>query len=126
MTVGIIKLIHISFAMMAIIGFVSRGLLMMLESPLMQSWWIKRVPHFIDSALLISALVLAVQMGFTPTNSPWLAAKLVALVFYIVFGTIALRRGRTKQIRIFFFLAALLAFAYIVLVAISKSPLPFL
>ena len=123
---GIIKLIHVSFAMMAIIGFVSRGLLMMLESPLMQARWVKTIPHFIDSALLISALVLAIQLGFTPTNSPWLAAKLVALVFYIVFGTIALRRGRTKQVRVFFFLAALLAFTYIVSVAITKSPLPFL
>ena len=54
-------------------------------------------------------------------TQPWLVAKLVALVVYVVLGSIALRRGRTQQIRAIAFVMALATFAYIVGVALSKS-----
>jgi uncharacterized membrane protein SirB2 len=45
----------------------------------------------------------------------------VALVVYILAGTIALKRGRTIQLRLTALVVALLAFGYIVGAAISKS-----
>ncbi|MDA0681599.1 MAG: SirB2 family protein [Proteobacteria bacterium] len=54
-------------------------------------------------------------------NQPWLLAKFAALVIYIVLGAVALRRGKTMQIRTTAFVLALAIFAYIAGVAISKS-----
>jgi len=78
------------------------------------------VIHVIDTVLLASALWLAWQLG--RDAAPWIAAKVVALLLYIVLGSIALRRGRTPGIRIAAFFAALATFGYIVSVAIAKSP----
>jgi uncharacterized membrane protein SirB2 len=45
------------------------------------------------------------------------------LIVYIVAGTIALKRGRTPRGRAAAFSMALLAYAYIVSVALAKNPL---
>ena len=76
--------------------------------------------------LLASALGLAWVGGFRPLEVPWLEAKLVGLVLYIVAGTIALKRGRTAGVRATAFAMALLAYACIVSVALTKHPLGWL
>jgi len=78
----------------------------------------------IDTLLLASALWLAWQIGAEGTRG-WLWAKVIALVAYIALGSLALKRGRTRNVRIAAFAAALVAFAYIVSVALTKSPLGF-
>ncbi len=118
----LIKTIHVASAGLSILGFFIRGILMMRDSPIMHTRWIRIIPHFVDTALLVSAIWLAVQFGFAPTNSPWLAAKIIALLVYIGLGFVALRLGKTLQLRIVAWLAGLLVFAYIVAVALSKSP----
>jgi uncharacterized membrane protein SirB2 len=45
----------------------------------------------------------------------------VGLVAYIVCGTMALKRGRTKPVRAAFFVVSLLIFAYIVGVALTRN-----
>ena len=82
--------------------------------------WVRIVPHLIDTVLLASGVWLAWQIGGAGVRG-WLPAKLVGLVAYIVLGTVALKRGRTRGIRIGAAIAALLTFAYIVLVAVGKS-----
>ncbi len=67
-------------------------------------------------------LVISVQLPFA---QGWLTAKLIGLVVYIMFGMMALKRGRTRKVRAVFFVAALAAFAYIVSVALTRSPLGF-
>jgi len=54
-----------------------------------------------------------------------LLAKITGLLAYVALGTIALKRGRTKQVRSIALLAALLVVGYIVLVAKTKLVLPF-
>jgi len=92
---------------------------------MLQKRWVKTAPHIIDTLLLISAITLAVISHQYPFVFPWLTAKLVALVLYIVLGTIALKRGPTRSVRVTAFLAAILVFIYIVSVAVSKQVLPF-
>ncbi len=120
----VIKTIHVLSAAISILGFFLRGMLMMFESSLMQTRWIRVIPHFVDTVLLVTAISLAVQFGFSPANSPWLTAKIIALLVYIGLGFVALRLGKTKQVRIVAWVAALVVFAYIVAVALTKSPLP--
>lgn len=101
-----------------------RGLWMLTDSPLLQRRWVKVVPHVVDTLLLTTALVLVFWSGQYPFVQPWLTAKVLALVAYIVLGTVALKRGRTKGVRTFALVAALATFSYIVAVALTRQALP--
>lgn len=118
---GLIKIIHITCALLSISGFVGRGILMVKGSPLLTARWVKVSPHIIDTVLLISAIILASQWGWSALEMPWLLAKIGALLVYIILGSLALRPGRPQSIRITAWLAAILTFAYIVSVAVTKN-----
>src|SRR3989338_8368820 len=84
---------------------------------------IRIVPHYIDTALLASALALAYTIGQYPFVDAWLTAKFFGLVLFILLGTIALKHGKSKSIRIAAWFGALAVFVYIVLVAARHNPL---
>ena len=96
---------------------------MLIDSPLLQQRWVKTVPHIVDTVLLTSAIILAVQMHFSPLEQPWLMAKIIALLVYIGAGMVALRFGRSKRERLNAWLFGLVTILYIVSVAFSKSVL---
>ncbi|MBJ7313487.1 SirB2 family protein [Rugamonas sp. CCM 8940] len=75
------------------------------------------------ASAIASAVTLAVTSAQYPLAQGWLSAKVVALLLYIVLGTIALKRGKTRAVRATAFAAALACFGYIV--AVSKQALPF-
>lgn len=106
-------------------GFVLRYVLSVTR-PLPKAGWTRVAPHLVDTVLLASALGLGWVGGFRPLEVPWLEAKLVGLVVYILAGTIALKRGRTTGVRATAFAVALLAYAHIVSVALTKHPLGWL
>ena len=117
-----IKHIHLSCVALSISFFITRGIWMLRESPKLQQRWVKIAPHVIDTLLLSSALTLAWMSNQWPFVQPWLTAKVLGLIAYILLGTIALKRGKTRQIRLTAWLMALLCITYVVAVAISKSP----
>ena len=118
-----IKHLHITLAVLSGSFFVLRGLWMLLDSSMLQRRWVKVVPHVVDTLLLTSALVMVFWSGQYPFEQPWLTAKVLALVVYIGLGTIALKRGKTKAVRTWAWLAALATFAYIVAVALTRQAL---
>ena len=121
----ILKTIHITCVILSITGYVIRGIWMIRESPWLQEKWVRVAPHIIDTILLGSALLLAVQIQQYPFVHDWLTAKVLALVAYIVIGAIGLKYGRTKKIRVTAWLVAIAIFLYIVLVALTRQVLPF-
>ena len=92
------------------------------ESPQLKARLTRILPHVLDSLLLGSALTMAYLSGQYPFAQGWLTAKFFGLLAYILFGAIALKRGKTKTIRLMFFALAVLAYGYIVSVALSRSP----
>lgn len=120
---GILKTLHVTFAVLSFAGFFIRGIWMLKDSPLLTRRWVKISPQVVDTVLLVSAIALAVQMRFSPMAQPWLMAKIIALLVYIGVGLVALRFGGTKRIRLAAWLFGLLIFLYIVSVAMSKSAL---
>lgn len=104
--------------------FFVRGVWMLSDSPRLQQRWVKILPHLIDTTLLASALTLAWMSSQWPFMQPWLTAKVFGLLLYIVLGTIALKRGKTRQVRVTAWLLALATFGYIVAVALTRSPVP--
>lgn len=119
-----LKLLHQVCAVLSISGFALRGGLMLADSALLRARWMRTWPHLIDTLLLVTGLWMAINLHLHPGNSPWLTAKLVALLLYIGLGFVALRLGRTKRVRTLAFLAALACFAYIGLVALTRSVTP--
>ena len=117
-----IKHIHITCAVLSFLLFSLRGIWMLQGSALLRQRWVKIVPHVVDTLLLASALVMVFWSAQYPFVQAWLTAKVVALVAYIILGTIALKRGKTKTVRLSAFLAALVVFAYIVKVALTRQP----
>jgi uncharacterized membrane protein SirB2 len=118
-----LKHLHITFAVLSGLLFLVRGIWMLRDSPRLQQRWAKILPHVVDTLLLASAIALAVWSHQYPGQMPWLTAKVTALVAYIVLGTIALKRGRTRGVRTAALVGALACFAYIVAVAVTKNPL---
>ncbi|MCH2219071.1 MAG: SirB2 family protein [Dechloromonas sp.] len=118
-----IKHLHVTCVVLSGLGFCLRGIWMMRESPLATHRLARVLPHVIDTLLLGSALTLAWMSGQYPFVNGWLTAKLFGLVAYILLGTMALRRGRTRALRTRYFVLALAAYAYIVGVALSRNPL---
>jgi len=119
-----VKYLHISFVSLSYGLFFLRGVWMLRDSPLLQQRWVKIVPHIVDTALLLSAITLAIQLSISPLAAPWLMAKIIALLGYILIGTIAIKRGKTKHIRLIAWITAQLVFAYMVTVALTHNPLP--
>jgi uncharacterized membrane protein SirB2 len=120
----IIKSIHITCVALSYSLFFLRGVWMLRDSPALQRRWVRIAPHTVDSVLLASAITLAWQLGISPLTHPWLVAKIVALILYVVIGTIALKRGKTKRLRLVAWVAAQAVFLYIVSVAITHNTTP--
>lgn len=121
-----LKHLHMGFAGLSGGFFLLRGVWMLADSPLLHKRWVRTLPHVVDTILLSSAVALAVWSSQYPFVQGWLTAKVLALLAYIVLGTIALKRGRTRTIRVSAWIAAQLVFFYIVAVAITHTPAPFL
>lgn len=120
------KNLHVACVIVSLGGFAARGLLMLAGSPLLGTRVMRIAPHVVDTLLLASAIWLAALLRQYPFVHGWLTAKVLGLVAYIVLGTIALRRGRTKGIRVAAFVAASATAFYIVSVALTHDARGFL
>jgi uncharacterized membrane protein SirB2 len=117
-----IKYLHVTCVVISITGFFLRGWLTFAGSPVMNRRWLKWAPHLNDTILLAAAIGLATMSGQYPFVAPWLTAKIVGLLAYILLGVVALRPGRPRGVRIAAWLAALAVFGYVVSVALTRSP----
>ncbi len=116
-----LKMIHISAAILTISGFALRGFWMLVDSPNLERRVVRIAPHIIDTVFLLSGIGLIWTLKLPVLNQPWLLTKFVALIVYILLGTIALKRGKSRRARLMTFVLALVTFAYIAGVAMSKS-----
>lgn len=124
MTYAFIKLVHMSSAALSFGLFFLRGVWMLHTPARLQRRWVRIAPHVIDSALLASAVTLALWSRQYPLAQDWLSAKVIALLVYIALGTVALRRGRSRSVRLLAWLGALAVFVYLVAVARTRDVWP--
>ena len=111
-----------TFAALAISGFLLRGYWAMTGSAVRQNRATKIVPHVIDALFLATGIWLIVTLNLAWMQQPWLLAKFAGLFAYIGLGMVAMRFGRTREIQAIAFVGAVAAFAYVVGVALTKSP----
>lgn len=120
----LVKELHIATAVISIGFFLLRAAWMLAESPLLERRWVRVLPHVNDSLLLVFALIMVFASKQYPFVEPWLTAKVLALLAYIVTGAMALRYGRTRAARRGWLAVALASVAYIVAVALTRDALP--
>lgn len=116
-----LKHLHIVCVVVSLCGFVARFALSVMASPLMRHQFVRVAPHAVDTLLLAAAIGMLVIGRLNPLQHPWLLAKIAGLLAYIALGAIALKRSTTPVGRPAAFIAALLAFSYVVSAALSKS-----
>ena len=121
-----LKTLHLAAVALSITGFAARGAGALAGAGWVRSRVARTAPHVVDTVLLLSALALAWTLRLNPASTPWLLAKILALVAYIGLGAVALRPGRPLAVRATAWALALLSVAYIVSVAITKDPAGFL
>jgi uncharacterized membrane protein SirB2 len=118
------KNLHQFLAILTISGFVLRSHWALRSSPMLQHRITRIAPHVVDTLFLVTGIVLILQLRLPILQTGWLMAKLAGLVVYIVLGALTLRPGRSERARLLAFTGAMLAFAYVVNTAITKSVLP--
>lgn len=126
MDYALLKLIHMSLALISIAGFILRWCWRMQRSPLASTRFARVVPHIVDTLLLGTAVLMIVALGHAPVSPAWLTAKVGGLLLYIVFGMVAMHSAPVVRRSLPAFIAAVLTFAWILSVAWTKSPQGFL
>lgn len=128
MNYAILKWIHVSAVALSLCGFTARGLGAARHAAWIRHPRTRAAVHVVDTVLLASAIGMLWILHVSPLALPWLRAKIVGLILYIALGSMALGRDRSfragdaGRLRFACWIAALVVFAYIVSVALTKSP----
>jgi uncharacterized membrane protein SirB2 len=120
----ILKIVHVLCAIISIVGFLYRGSLKLTRPAALSKKWLKISPHIVDTLLLATGLVMLFQLHYYPTQHNWMATKLVMVIIYIMLGMFTLRFTHNRMHTIVAFIAALLCYTYIIMIAINKSVWP--
>ena len=121
-----LKSAHIGLALVSGGLFVLRGALVLAG----QSWAMAKpwrlLSYGIDTLLLAAGVSLWALLSLNPVASPWLGAKLLLLVLYVVLGSLALKRARAPAVRRACYAGALIVYMFVASVALAHHPLGFL
>ena len=118
-----IKWVHVAMVMASGLLFALRGLLVQAGRPrLAMLAPVRYLSYAIDTTLLTAALMLLTVLPGALFANGWLAVKLVLLVAYMLLGSFALKRARTRRGRLACYVAALATFAFIYTVARAHHP----
>lgn len=123
---GAVRSLHIAAVVASGSLFCMRGLAVQLGAGWAMRAPLRHASYAIDTVLLAAAIALSVMLHQYPFVHAWLTAKVLLLLVYIVLGSFALKRGRTRAVRGSCFVAAMATFAAIVSVALTHDPLGFL
>ncbi len=118
-----IKWVHIAAVSASGILFFVRGLALHAGATWPMAAPLRYLSYAIDTVLLTAALMLVTIIHQYPFVQGWLTVKVLLLVIYVVLGTFALKRGRTRSVRISCWLAALAVYLFIFTVARAHHPL---
>lgn len=118
--------LHRACVTLSLLLFIARGLgiAALHDWPMRRAWRYCSVA--IDVLLLISGVSLWLLLAYHPLRQAWLGTKLALLAVYIVLGSYALKRGRSRSQRLAYFVAALGVVGWMLGIALTKHPLGWL
>jgi uncharacterized membrane protein SirB2 len=117
-----LRWLHLTAVGASVLLFASRGLGVLAGStwPMQRHW--RRLSVVIDVVLLMAGALLWWALQHHPLREPWLATKLALLPAYVVLGSFALKRARTRAARGGFLVAALVCVLTMASIARSRHP----
>jgi uncharacterized membrane protein SirB2 len=118
-----IRLVHILAVLLSGSLFMLRGLAVNLGAKWAMAAPLRYSSYAVDTVLLTAALMLATILHQYPFVHAWLTVKVLLLLTYIALGSLALKRGRTPQMRLACWIAALFVYALIIGIARAHHPL---
>ena len=120
-----IRQLHIATAVVSILLFTLRFILLLRNSPRLQQRWLRTLPHINDTLLLALAILLCFSIAQAPLMSPWLTEKVSAVILYIISGMFALKWAKSRAGKVTWYFVSCLMFAYTINIAVNKNPLIF-
>ena len=117
--------LHITTALISLLLFLYRGIWVLRHGQSNRPRWMKWLPHLNDTVLFVLGISLLLMIEQYPVINAWLTAKLTALLVYILLGMVVMKWARQWRSQFIAWLGALLVFAYMVGVAVTKQPLVF-
>ena len=114
-----IKFIHLSFVLFALMSFVGKFALLQLRPELLQHKTVKIAHHVISGLLILSGIILVFQGGWLSGSIGWLVAKILAVFAFVGLGVFTMKTEGDK--RWYGFAGTLLCFIYIAMVAVKKD-----
>ncbi len=121
---NILKLGHVACVVISGSMFVYRYAKLRLHPDQPLGKTLKILPHVNDTVLLFCAIGMLFVIGLNPFTTPWLLAKILALLVYIALGAICMRSLPGSKRQTVSFVAAISVFAYILAVGLSKQVIP--
>jgi len=118
-----IKWVHVAAVLASGTIFLLRGLAVQGNARWPMTAAVRYLSYSIDTVLLTAALMLLTILPGAVYANGWLTVKLTLLVVYVVLGSIALKRGRTRNVRLVSFVAALAVYGSIIAIARLHHPL---
>lgn len=119
-----IKWVHIASAIASGGLFLLRGLLVQFGARRAAMFApVRYLSYSIDTVLLTAAFMLLTILPGGMFANGWLALKVALVVVYIVLGTFALKRAKTRVASATCFVLALAVFGFVVTVARAHHPL---
>jgi uncharacterized membrane protein SirB2 len=118
-----IRLFHISVVLMSGGLFLIRGVLTLVGWRYASHVVLRWLAYAIDCALLTAALMLITMLHQYPFVQDWLTVKLLLVMVYIGLGTFALRQTRFNRLQAQCYVAAAVAYLYMISVARAHHPL---
>jgi uncharacterized membrane protein SirB2 len=118
-----IKILHVIAVLCSGGLFFVRGLMVLNNRQVAMAAPVRYLSYGIDTVLLAAALLLVAMLPAGVFANGWLLEKIVLLVVYIVLGSFALKRARSKKSKAVCFVAAVSVYAFMYSVARTHHPL---
>jgi uncharacterized membrane protein SirB2 len=118
-----IKWVHVAAVLASGTIFLLRGLAVQGNARWPMTASVRYLSYGIDTVLLAAALTLLTVLPGAVYANGWLTVKLALLVVYVILGTIALKRGRTRKVRLVSFVTALAVYGSMIAIARLHHPL---
>ena len=120
---GPVKWLHIIAVSASGLLFFIRGVGVQAGAGFAMAAPLRYLSYTVDTILLSAALALVWILKDFVLASTWLWVKIVLLPVYIVLGSFALKRAKSKPAKLLFFIAALAVFLFIYRVARHHDPM---
>ncbi len=118
-----IKFVHVASVVASGLLFALRGAAVLAGARWAMAAPLRYLSYTIDTVLLTAAMMLLTVLKLNPFVVPWLSVKLALLVVYVVLGSLALKRARSRRGQAICYAAALAVYVFMAFVARTRHPL---